>query len=180
MISIERIKKYAAAYRTAIESAHQDGRFINDIPFHAFPLGCCGNTCNLLAEFLRREGIETILISGERGDWSHAWLVVKDERVKGPTTKVFYWPKELEADLKRYGVEYSENGQIRTEYEASDFEEGIIVDITGDQFQDCEEAIFVGKAGRFHQSFDFIYAQEMGVLQDERLYGLYQIVEEYL
>ena len=32
----------------------------------------------LLAEYLYRNGIETIWYSAQRGDWSHAWLVVKD------------------------------------------------------------------------------------------------------
>ena len=82
----EHKSELASAYRAAICSAHQDGRFVNDIPFKSFPQGCCGNTCYLLAEHLRQVGINTIWYSTERRDWSHAWLVVKDERVKEPTT----------------------------------------------------------------------------------------------
>lgn len=180
MVSIEKIAEYATTFRTALYSAYQDGMFVKDIRFRTFPRGCCGDACYLLAEYLRRAGIETIWYSTERNDWSHAWLVVKDERVKPPTTRPFYWPEELEVDLKRYGIEHPESGFKLTNYESSDFTEGIIVDITGDQFSDCDEAIFVGKADKFHQSFEFINAHDIYALNDERLCKLYRIVEEYL
>ncbi len=180
MVSIEKIAEYATTFRTALYSAYQDGMFVKDIRFRTFPRGCCGDACYLLAEYLRRAGIETIWYSTERNDWSHAWLVVKDERVKPPTTRPFYWPEELEVDLKRYGIEHPERGFELTNYESSDFTEGIIVDITGDQFNDCDEAIFVGKADKFHQSFEFINAHDIYALNDERLCKLYRIVEEYL
>ncbi len=180
MVSIEKIAEYATTFRTALYSAYQDGMFVKDIRFRTFPRGCCGDACYLLAEYLRRAGIETIWYSTERNDWSHAWLVVKDERVKPPTTRPFYWPEELEVDLKRYGIEHPESGFELTKYESSDFTEGIIVDITGDQFNDCDEAIFVGKADKFHQSFEFINAHDIYALNDERLCKLYRIVEEYL
>lgn len=180
MVSIEKLAEYATTFRTALYSAYQDGMFVKDIRFKTFPRGCCGDACYLLAEYLRRAGIETIWYSTERNDWSHAWLVVKDERVKPPTTRPFYWPEELEVDLKRYGIEHPESGFELTNYESSDFTEGIIVDITGDQFNDCDEAIFVGKADKFHQSFEFINAHDIYALNDERLCKLYRIVEEYL
>ncbi|MBR0426345.1 MAG: hypothetical protein IJK01_09570 [Clostridia bacterium] len=180
MVSIEKIREYATTYRSALYAAYKDGKFINDIRFRTFPLGCCGDTCYLLAEHLRRAGIETIWYSTERNDGSHAWLVVKDERVKPPTTKLFNWPEELEADLKTYGIEHPESGIELTNYEPSDFTEGIVIDITGDQFKDCGEAIFVGKADKFHQSFEFVNAHDISALNDERLCKLYRIVEEYL
>ena len=176
----EKIKQYASAYRAAICSAHQDGRFVNDIPFRSFPQGCCGNTCYLLAEHLRQVGLNTIWYSTERRDWSHAWLVVKDERVKEPTTKTYSWPKELISDLKRYGAECPEDGITDTRYEASDLANGLIIDITGDQFGDYEEAVFVGEADQFHKSFEFIQAHDIGPLNDRRLCSLYGIIEEYL
>ena len=180
MDSIEKIKEYASAFRYALYSAYQDGKFIDDVRFRTFPRGCCGDVCHLLAEYLRRAGIETIWYSTERNDGSHAWLVVKDERVKPPTTKLFNWPEELEADLKTYGIEHPESGIELTNYEPSDFTEGIVIDITGDQFKDCGEAIFVGKADKFHQSFEFVNAHDISALNDERLCKLYRIVEEYL
>lgn len=180
MVSIEKIAEYATTFRTALYSAYQDGMFIKDIRFRTFPRGCCGDACYLLAEYLRRAGIETIWCSTERNYWSHAWLVVKDERVKHPTTRTFFWPEELEADLKAYGIEHPESGIELTNYEPSDFTEGIIVDITGDQFIDYDKTIYVGEADGFHKSFEFVDAHDISALKDERLCKLYQIVEEYL
>ena len=64
----------------------------------------------LLAEYLYRNGIETIWYSPQRVDWSHAWLVVKDERVHEPTLKLFLWPEELRGVLAQYGVEHPREG----------------------------------------------------------------------
>ena len=82
------IRKLSSRFRSAIVAAHKDGKLSSDVIFSKFPHGCCGDTCYLLAEYLRSYGIETIWYSAERGEWSHAWLVVKDERVNKPTQKL--------------------------------------------------------------------------------------------
>ena len=75
-----RIEQLAKEYRSAIENAKNDGLFDSDFSFRHFPHGCCGDTSCLLAEYLRGEGVDTIWYSAQRGEWSHAWLVVKDRR----------------------------------------------------------------------------------------------------
>lgn len=43
--------------------------------FERFPLGCCGDTSDLLAKYLTEEhSIETLYVWGMRGEQSHAWL----------------------------------------------------------------------------------------------------------
>lgn len=99
------IEELATKYRNALEHACRDGRFSYDFSFKKFPHGCCGDTCYLLGEFLKRKRIETIWYSAQRGDWSHAWLVVKDNRVSDPTPRTVSWPKEIQAVVAGYGVE---------------------------------------------------------------------------
>ena len=83
-----RIKELAKRFRDAIESAKHDHAFDNRSCFTSFPTGCCGDTSYLLAEYLLREGIETIWVSLKRNDGSHAWLVLKDRRVREPQKTV--------------------------------------------------------------------------------------------
>lgn len=73
------IKQLAIKFRKAIEIAHQKGLFSHDIALDDFPTGSCGDVSYLLAEYLKRNGIETIWYSAQRGDWSHAWLVSRME-----------------------------------------------------------------------------------------------------
>ena len=98
----QKIQQLAKQYRAAIEAASDDGRFSTDISFKNFPHGCCGDASYLLAEYLRECEIETIWYSTRRGEWTHAWLAVKDERVKKPTPKSFSWPEELHGVLAGY------------------------------------------------------------------------------
>lgn len=45
------------------------------ITFDYFPLGACGNTARLLAEYLREHGYGDFdYVTGERGGRTHAWL----------------------------------------------------------------------------------------------------------
>ena len=56
------IKQLAEKYRKAIESAHKKGLFVNELGFENFPRGSCGETCYLLAEYLRRSEIDTTVL----------------------------------------------------------------------------------------------------------------------
>lgn len=37
-----------------------------------------------------------------------------------------------------------------------DLNNGLIIDITSDQFDDCENPVYIGQMDDFHQTFDFI------------------------
>lgn len=176
----QQIKSLSIKYRTAIEIAHNNGLFLHDIGFDDFPTGSCGDASYLLAEYLRREGVETIWYSAERGKWSHAWLVVRDRRVKNPTSRTFSWPEELRNVVSKYGVQQPEEEVVITRYEERDLEEGLIIDITGDQFDDYEVPVYVGCVDAFHRSFDFIQAHDYDGLNDGRLYCLYQMIEQFI
>ncbi len=175
-----KIWKLVCQYRLAIERAHIKGQFSSDIVFKSFPHGCCSDTCFLMAEYLKQYGIDTIWYSAKRKDWSHAWLVLKDKRVKQPMPKPIVWFKEESTFLNAYGVERSENSNDVTGYEEDDLSEGLIIDITADQFEDYDEPVYVGAADSFHRSFEFIQAHEYESLRDERLQNLYRIIEKNL
>ena len=170
------IKQLAEKYRKAIESAHKKGLFVNELGFENFPRGSCGETCYLLAEYLRRFEIDTIWYSAARDDWSHAWLIVKDSRVKKPTPKFYEAPEDIHDILNLYsGGQFSEpiDG---TRYEETHLQDGLIIDITGDQFQDYNCPVYVGNGDPFHQSFNFRQAHDYEGLNDERLYSLYETI----
>ncbi len=176
----QKIRQLAKYYRAAIEAARDDGRFSTDISFKNFPHGCCGDASYLLAEYLRENEIETIWYSTRRGEWTHAWLVVKDARVKKPTPKSFSWPEELHDVLAEYGVQNPAEEIDITRYEENDLMAGLIIDITADQFDDYDIPVYVGYQDSFHQSFDFAVAHDYDGLNDVRLYSLYRTIKEYL
>ena len=172
------IRELAVKFRAAIEIAKNEGMFSSDIIFHHFPRGCCGDTCYLLAEYLKENGFETIWVSTERDDWSHAWLVLKDHRTHAPTTRSFEWPEGLYAVVKEYGVIEPEKPFDVTRYKAEDIEDGLIIDITSDQFDDWNEPVYVGTMDYFHKSFEFVQAHDYDGLSDlnGRLSRLYRII----
>lgn len=174
------IKGLSNNYRHALETARDNGEFERDISFSHFPRGCCGDTCYLLAEYLRTFGVESIYYSGNRKDWSHAWLVIKNRKVKAPTPKDFLWPDELQVTLEGYGVEHADQPTVITRYEEADLESGTIIDITGDQFSDYDIPVYVGEMDSFHQEFEFSFAHDYEGLNDVRLSRLYRKIVKYL
>ena len=76
------IIRLAKQFRSAIEIARDSGDFDNDFSFNRFPRGCCGDTSDLLAEFLLKYGIRTEYVCGTYRDGtfenmqSHAWLLI--------------------------------------------------------------------------------------------------------
>lgn len=175
------IKQLAIKFRKAIEIAHQKGLFTHDIALDDFPTGSCGDVSYLLAEYLKRSGIETIWYSAQRGDWSHAWLVVKDGRVHEPTPRMFSWPDELRSVVARYGVKHPEEEVELRNYEAEDLKDGLMVDITADQFDDYDIPVYVGGMDAFHRTFEFRQAHDYdGLVGDGRLVRLYETIEKYL
>ena len=77
---MNRIIHLAEQFRNAIDIAYENGDFEFDICFRDFPRGCCGDTCDLLGEFLLRHGVKTCYICGcfENGQ-THAWLLTDDD-----------------------------------------------------------------------------------------------------
>ena len=73
---LDKIKVLATSFRGAIEIAKDAGEFDNDFAFPRFPKGCCGDTSDLLAEYLAQHDIYTYYVCGQKGTQSHAWLVL--------------------------------------------------------------------------------------------------------
>lgn len=176
----EEIKKACLRFRNSIEKARDDRGFNCDFSFAHFPRGCCGDASYLLAEYLRSDGVETIWYSSMRGDWSHAWLVVNDSRVKKPKQRSISLPAELKNIVYDYGAEDIDKSVVIMNYEQADLKNGLIIDITGDQFEDYDIPAYVGKIDDFHRSFEFRSAHDYDGLNDGRLIGLYQKIKEYL
>ena len=174
-----KIYDLALCFRLAIESARDAGEFQKDITFYHFPRGCCGDASYLLAEFLHRHGVETIWVSMEKNG-SHAWLVVKDKRVKQPRPTTYSWPKEMWETLRSYGMKYPEKSIDTTHYEKSDLENGLIIDITADQYPDYDIPVYVDLIDPFHEHYNFIQAHDYCGLNDldRRLEKLYRTIEK--
>ena len=163
-----KIEYYAKEYRNAIDVARKKGQFISDKWFSKFPESCCGDTSYLLAEYLRTKGVETIWCSGRRGTETHAWLVVKDRRVNRPSPKTYSFPKEVRNTMKRYGADLFRQEEEATRYSEMDLKKGLIIDITADQFDDCDTPVYVGFSESFHCSFDFNEEQNYEGLKNNR------------
>lgn len=172
------IFELASQFKTAIVLAHNRNSFSRDISFSHFPRGCCGDTCYLLAAYLRSKGIFTLYVWGDCKGQSHAWLVLKDCRVKTPTPQFYETPTEIREIVRRYGGSISENPVEIIRYEESDLDNGLIIDITGDQFG--EDSVYVGRLDTFHRRFMFESAHEIEGLTDYRLQNLYRIISNFL
>lgn len=176
----QEIGAVAERYRLAIEAAHNDNQFAQDIKFKNFPTACCGDTCDLLAEYFKRHGVDTIQVSASRGFATHAWLVVKDARIIEPIRRSFSWPEEIRDVLTKYGVENPSQEIDIARYKLSDIKNGLIIDITADQFLDYNIPVYVGAMDAFHASFNFVGENAYIGLNIERIKTLYYTIERYL
>ena len=77
-------------------------------------------------------------------------------------------------------MEHPEEEVDITKYEAEDLIDGLIIDITADQFDDYNIPVYVGPIDTFHQTFDLIQAHDYVGLNNERLCSLFRIIAEYL
>jgi hypothetical protein len=81
------IKRLVNRFRDAIEMALDAGEFDKDFSFNKFPRGCCGDTSDLLAQFLLENGIKTYYVCGTYLDGSfenrqsHAWLLTENHTI---------------------------------------------------------------------------------------------------
>lgn len=78
---MERTEELAARFRSAMERAWERGR-LKGPAFDRFPRGSCGDTCDLLGQYLLDNGVRTRYVCGTFGrsldfdaKQSHAWLV---------------------------------------------------------------------------------------------------------
>ncbi len=86
-MNINDIQKAVRHFRRAMEQCHEQF----GLPFESFPRGCCGDSSELLAAYLKDEGFgEFAYVFGWSGeeDSSHAWLE-KDGIIIDVTTDQF-------------------------------------------------------------------------------------------
>ena len=167
----------AYKFKSAMLAAQFEGLFEGDDIFCRFPNGCCGPTCYLLASFLKIHNIETLYVWGERGDQSHAWLVVNDDRVRKPIPRYIEVEDEYVALLSQYGGRI-DVPIVDTRYKARDLTNGLVIDITADQFG--EPSVYVGNRNAFYRKFTFREAHICDGVDDYRLHSLYREISLFL
>ena len=166
-----KIVQYATEFKDTMMNLRDSELFVKDDVFFQFPNACCGDTSCLLAEYLVSKGIPTLYVWGDYEGQTHAWLVVNDERVFLPTPQNIVLPKEIKNLYDSYGGNSKFNNVRYTE---EDVCEGLIVDITADQFG--EEYVYVGYINDFYRRFEFREASEYSGLGSERLRRLYSFI----
>lgn len=170
------IRRIVNQFRAAIDNAKQDNLFHGDICFARFPNGCCGDTCYLLAEYLQSKGIDTVYVCGDYQGQAHAWLVIKDHRVRKPEPQFWNAPNEIRDILNIYSNNAYSSPIDVTHYKEQDIINGLIVDITADQFGYLP--VFVDYIGLFHKQFEFKFAHDFNSLGNTRLKHLYSTIME--
>ena len=174
------IYNLAATFRRAIEKARDAGEFRDDLTFHHFPRGCCGDTCYLLAEYFSEYGIRSFYMEMNRGDCSHAWIALDDGNIKAPRTITYEFPEEIQTVIDGYSAGNFPLKVSNIKYELNDFSDATIVDITADQFSDYKETVFVGQMGSFQYCFEFHNAHLIEGMDSARLDSLYHKIKQYL
>ena len=136
----------------AIEIAKDAGEFDNDFAFPRFPKGCCGDTSDLLAEYLAQHDIYTYYVCGQKGTQSHAWLVLVN------TVTVTTDNSDADRKYKSLISVYNEDNDVMLLRKYYNLKDAIIIDITGDQFtnQKCflyyNIPVYVGFLDDFHSN----------------------------
>lgn len=165
-------------FRRAIDEAYDKGLLDKDTVFRRFPRGCCGDTCDLLAEYLRVNGVNTVYVFGNNQDQSHAWLILKDKQVRIPKKQYVDLPNDIVDVFNSYTVEFYSAPIDITHYVESDLRDGIIIDITGDQFG--EIPVYFNYMNDFYGKYEFKGAYDFECLQDARLLRLYRLIVEQI
>lgn len=177
-LDIRKIRRLVERFRTAMDELQEKGLFDKENPFRSFPRGCCGDTSYLLAEYLRKKGIDTIYVWGNDYDQSHAWLVVKNEFVKKPSEQVIALPNNITSVYNSYSSGINNETIDVTCYKENDLINGLIIDITGDQFG--ENPIYIGYMDDFHKKYEFGGAHDFERLSDARLYRIYRMIIQHI
>lgn len=158
-------------FKSAMLMAQDEGVFEGDDIFCRFPKGCCGDTCDLLATFLKNFDIETIYVWSDYGRQSHAWLVVNDDRIRTPVRRYVDVGDEYTWLVAHYGGTIS--GPIEyTRYRARDLTNGLVIDITANQFGG--PSVYVGERHDFYRRYTFHSAHICSGVSDRRLRDLYR------
>lgn len=181
------ILSLAKKFRTAIDKACENDDFNDDVSFSRFPFGCCGDTCYVLAEYLKEKGVDSIYVCGLEYPQSHAWIVIKDDRVKKPSyikpavydeIKIVFEGENGEILNETIGAKENCDQKEKPEYQSTDLDGGIIVDITADQFG--EIPVFVGYMDDFHRKFEFDFAHDSDYNLLWADVDRYSIIKKYL
>ncbi len=170
------IYELANRFRNYIECARDDGVFSNDI-FDMFPNNCCGDASCLLAQFLLEENIQTLYVWGDFEGQTHAWLVLKDERIETPIKQNLDLPTDIESLLNTYSGGKYNSLDKNLYYSEQNIINGLLIDITADQFG--ETPVFVNYLDDFHRKFEFRSASVFQGLYDGRLSNLYNKIVSY-
>ena len=180
------VKDMAQRFRNAIEDAKEDGCFVGDMTFWQFPYECCGDASYLLAEYLMEHDIDSIWYSANKGDCSHAWLVIDDDNVEPQVCSQISYPESIRNLLSLYSGRNVNATENNIRYVEECFVNCNIVDITGDQFRDYDIPVYYGRMDYFHRSWEFIDAYDFEGLEsicrrtDDRLKKLYSIALRYM
>ena len=174
----DHLYELVSGFKAAMVQAWDAGDFDSDIAFCKFPRGCCGDTCYLLAEYLLSFGIETVYVCGSELYQSHAWLVIKDNRIGKPKSRHYELPDEIRDVFSLYSGSCSSGSIDNTYYDEMDLINGTIVDITADQFG--ENPVYVDSMGKFHKRFGFDFAFDCVGVDNPRLRRIYRIIMEYI
>ena len=71
-------------FRSEMDCAFRKGLFSTDIVFKRFPKGCCGDTCYLLAEFLKEHCFHRKFVF----DFAHDYNSLEDGRLYSLYNKI--------------------------------------------------------------------------------------------
>lgn len=175
-MSDNNIRELAVSYRNAIETAKQDNLFNCKMPFCDFPSDCCGDASLLLAEYLNNFGIATLIGSFVRDNETHAWLILKNHRVSKFKEII---PEEISTLISNYGPNQSLKVNQVEYYTSDSTRDGLIIDITGDQFDDCYTPVYVGYMDSFHDSFEFRQVSDYNGLPND-LNKIYEDILQYV
>ena len=129
------------------------------------------------------KGIDTLCVSGDFDGQSHAWLVVKDSRITPPAKVTIQVPVNNNQEWGNALFSYSEDFEEMTSvddlvYTETNLVEGLIVDITADQFG--EPSIYVGYINDFYKMFEFEKARDYEGLRSGRLARISDKIEDFL
>lgn len=144
--------------------------------------GCCGDTSDLLAEYLAQHDIYTYYVCGQKGTQSHAWLVLVN------TVTVTTDNSDADRKYKSLISVYNEDNDVMLLRKYYNLKDAIIIDITGDQFtnQKCflyyNIPVYVGFLDDFHKLFrvDQCSIHEPARLWDARCKSLYRAITKYI
>ena len=92
------VEVLARKFRNAIDAAIREGDPVisKDACFSRFPIGCCGDACDLLGQFLLDHNIRTYYVCGTYRDGvfentqSHAWLLTEEDVIIDITGDQFH------------------------------------------------------------------------------------------